>query len=119
MIMTPNEIYRKYMRNSNRKTYIRILAELNGCDKKRIIEIIIDQAMAEDNIQDLGLTKQTSRLLTEKQIRTGNDLKHIYENSFEELRRMQGIGPIRLEEIKKRLEERIEAKKNRLIPKGA
>lgn len=119
MIMTPNEIYRKYMRNSNRKTYLRILSELNGCDKKQIIEIIIDQALAEDNIQDLGLTKQTSRLLTRKQIRTGNDLKHIYENSFEELRRMQGIGPIRLEEIKKRLEERIEAKKNRLIPKGA
>lgn len=119
MIMTPNEIYRKYMRATSRKTYLRILAELNGCDKKQIIEIIINQAMAEDAIEDFGLTKKTARLLSREQIRTGSDLKHVYENSFEELRRVRGIGPMRLEEIRRRLEERVEAKKNRLIPKGA
>ena len=40
MLMTKEEIVRKYKESKNKKGYIQTLAELNACDKKYILEIL-------------------------------------------------------------------------------
>lgn len=95
MEMTRDEIVRKYNDAEKKKGYIQILADLNGCEKKDIVEILRDAGVPLPGNPNMVKPADQSemKLIIPEEVRSQlmEDLEHIDLQIIELTKRRRAI----------------------------
>ena len=107
MWMADYEVVQSFLRASNHKEQIKVLAELNGCDTLEIISILrnspkVSSSLLNKALEKRGLKKTETKNVDAPSSTSGSDVECLKE----ELRRMYSLN-IELEEENRRLQHEV------------